>query len=77
MMSLPKQYNSLSMIKKLKEEFEADGRHCMGIHLPAELAAKVRHELHYYYGRDPGEQLMTLFGAEVVSTDAPELKFEE
>lgn len=76
-MSLPKSYHVLAKIKKLKEEFEADGKHCMGIHLTPELAARVRHELRHYYGRDPGEQLMTLFGAEVVSTDAKELIFEE
>ena len=76
-MSLPASYSTLTMIKKEKEAFEAEGRHCMGICLTADLAEKVRRELHSYYGRDPGEQLMTLFGAEVVSTDAPELKFEE
>lgn len=67
----------LKEIKALKEKFEADGRHCMGIHLTVEMAEKLRKELHHYYGRDPGEGLMTLFGVEVLSTDAPELKFEE
>jgi hypothetical protein len=49
----------------------------MHIYLPADMAAKVREELHDYYDRDPGESLMTLFGASVESVDAPELKFEE
>ncbi len=76
-MSLPKHYHVLTEIKRLKEEFEADGSHCMGIHLTTDLAAEVRKELHDYYGRDLGEPMMTLFGAEVLSTDAPEISFEE
>lgn len=76
-MTLPKHYRVLTEIKRLKEEFEADGSHCMGIHLTADLAVKVRKELHDYYGRDPGEPLMTLFGAEILTTDASELSFEE
>ena len=76
-MSLPKAYTHLHEIKRLKEEFEADGRHCMHIYLPADMATKVREELRDYYNRDPGESLMTLFGASVESVDAPELKFEE
>jgi len=76
-MSLPKSYSVLHEIKRLKEEFEEDGSHCMHIYLPSDMAVKVRAELCSYYGRDPGEGLMTLFGASVESVDAPELKFEE
>lgn len=76
-MSLPKSYSALHEIKRLKEEFEKDGKHCMHIHLPVEMAEKVREELKQYYNRDPGEGLMTLFGASVESVDASELKFEE
>jgi len=76
-MSLPRGYTVLHEIKRLKEEFEAGGKHCMHIYLPAEMAEKVREELHRYYNRDPGEGLMTLFGVSVESVDAPELKFEE
>lgn len=76
-MSLPKGYSTLHEIKAKKEAFEEDGHHCMGIRLTPEMAAKVREELHRYYSRDPGEALMTLFGAEVTSTDADELGFEE
>ncbi len=76
-MSLPESYSALHEIKSLKEEFEKDGKHCMHIHLPAGMAKKVREELKQYYNRDPGEELMTLFGASVESVDAPELKFEE
>lgn len=67
----------LDEIKVLKEKYEANGRHCMGIHLTKEMAEKLRRELHHYYGEDPGMSLMTLFGLEVLSTNAAELKFEE
>ena len=76
-MSLPKGYVVLHEIRRLKDEFEKDGKHCMHIHLPAHMAVKVREELRDYYNRDPGESLMTLFGASVESVDAPELRFEE
>jgi hypothetical protein len=76
-MSLPKGYSVLHEIKDLKEKFEKDGRHCMHMYLPAKMASKVREELHCYYGHDPGEGLMTLFGVSVESVDAPELSFEE
>ena len=76
-MSLPKSYKLLHEIKRLKEEFEEDGKHCMHIYLPASMAEKVRAELKDYYNRDPGEGLMTLFGASVESVNAPELRFEE
>ena len=46
-----------------------------GVHLPADVAAKIRRELHLLYGRDPGEGLTTLYGLEVLSTDAPKIKF--
>ena len=67
----------LDEIKAQKEKFEANGRHCMGIHLTKEMAVKLRKELHHYYGKDPGMSLMTLFGVEVLSTNAAALKFEE
>jgi hypothetical protein len=68
---------TLKEFKKLLEAFEADGRQAMGIHLPADTAAVLRKELHHLYGFDPGEGLTTLFGLEVLSTDAPEIRFEE
>jgi len=61
----------------LREQFEADGRLATGVHLPADLAAQIRWELHQMYGFDPGEGLMTIYGMEVLSTDAPEVRFEE
>ncbi|MFQ5586318.1 MAG: hypothetical protein ACE5GF_05800 [Thermodesulfobacteriota bacterium] len=69
--------DTLKEFKRLKEEFEAKNRFCMGVHLPADIAKKIRRELHQLYGKDPGDGLTTLFGIEVLSTDAPEIKFEE
>lgn len=67
--------DALHELKALKEQFEAENRFCMGVHLPADVAAKIRRELHLLYGRDPGEGLTTLYGLEVLSTDAPKIKF--
>jgi hypothetical protein len=67
--------DALHELKALKEQYEAKNRFCMGVHLPADLAAKIREELHLMYGHDPGEDLMTLYGIEVLSTDAPKIRF--
>ncbi len=64
-------------LKRLKEAFEAEHHSCMGVHLTADIAEKIRRELHSLYGQDPGEGLTTLFGIEVLSTNAHEIKFEE
>ncbi|MEJ1298012.1 MAG: hypothetical protein RPU64_04540 [Candidatus Sedimenticola sp. (ex Thyasira tokunagai)] len=63
-------------IKKKIDEAEADGSQVTGIHLTAEMAKAVRWELTQMYGSDPGEDLMPLYGAAVLSRDAPELKLE-
>ena len=70
----------MSLLKELKkkiDEFEKDGRYCMGINLTSDMAVEIRKELRYMYGRDLGENPCILFGKEVVSIDAPELSFEE
>jgi len=67
--------DALHELKALKEQYEAENRFCMGVHLPADVAAKIRRELHLLYGQDPGVGLTTLYGLEVLSTDAPEIKF--
>jgi hypothetical protein len=70
----------MSLLKELKkkiDEFEKDGRYCMGINLPHDMAVELRKELRYLYGRDLGENPAILFGKEVISIDAPELSFEE
>ena len=70
----------MSLLKELKkkiDEFEEDGRYCMGINLTHDMAVEVRKELRHLYGRDLGENPAILFGKEVISIDAPELSFEE
>ncbi|MBF0614433.1 MAG: hypothetical protein G8237_05740 [Magnetococcales bacterium] len=66
----------LKQVLENKQLFEADGRQALGVHLPAELAKALRWELHQYYGNDPGADLTTLYGIEVLSVDAPEIRFE-
>lgn len=68
---------TIKELKELMDEFERDDRHCLGIHLTAEMAAEIRRELKSMYGSDPGECLTTLYGREVLSTDAKFLSFEE
>lgn len=71
----PKNPLSLVAFEQLKEAFEANGEQAVGVHLTAEQAGFLRWEMHQYYGKDPGELLPPLFGLEVLSTDAPELRF--
>tara|TARA_B100000315_G_scaffold231738_1_gene243305 strand:+ start:145 stop:354 length:210 start_codon:yes stop_codon:yes gene_type:complete len=68
---------TLKELKILINEFEKDGKHCMGVNLPENIAIELRRELHQLYGKDPGENLPTLFGVEVLSINAPTLSFEE
>jgi|TARA_Y100000294_G_scaffold167846_1_gene177432 hypothetical protein len=68
---------TLKELKILINEFEKDGKHCMGVNLPENIAIELRRELHQLYGKDPGEHLPTLFGVEVLSINAPTLSFEE
>ena len=67
---------TLSEVKKLKNEFEADGSQAMGVHLTKEQSTELRRELHHLYGFDNGENLTTLYGIEVMSTDADSFSFE-
>ncbi len=66
---------SLKDFEQLKEQFEADGRQAVGVHLTPDQAGFLRWELHQLYGKDPGESLPTLFGLEVLSSTAQELSF--
>ncbi|MBF0097347.1 MAG: hypothetical protein HQM04_10115 [Magnetococcales bacterium] len=66
---------TLKIFEHLKNEFEADGQQAVGVHLTTEQAGFLRWEIHQLYGRDLGEELPTLFGLEVLSRDAPELRF--
>ncbi len=66
------------VVKELKakmEHLESDGSQVIGIHLTAELSKAIRWELHQMYGVDYGDPSL-LFGAEVLSHDADELRFE-
>ena len=65
----------LEGFKTLKEAFEADGRQAVGVHLTPDQAGFLRWELHQLYGADPGPCLPTLYGLEVLSTDAHVLHF--
>ncbi|RMF87920.1 MAG: hypothetical protein D6739_00870 [Nitrospirae bacterium] len=67
---------TISEVVRLRDAFEADGRQATGVHLPAEVARRIRWELHQLYGFDPGPELMTLYGMEVLSTDAEAIRFE-
>lgn len=68
---------TLKELKLLIDEFEKDGKHCMGVNLPENIANQLRRELHQMYGFDPGKDLTTLFGIEVLSIDSEKLTFEE
>ncbi|MBF0191760.1 MAG: hypothetical protein HQL99_11575 [Magnetococcales bacterium] len=68
--------DNLKKVLACKQVFEAEGRQAMGVHLPDDLAKALRWELHQYYGADPGETLTTLYGMEVLSLDASEVRFE-
>ena len=68
---------TLDHFKKLKNQYEADGRQATGVYLTPEQAQSLRRELHLLYGADPGEKLMTtLYGLEVMAIDAERLRFE-
>lgn len=63
-------------LKKQIDLAEQDGSQVIGIHLTPEMAKAIRWELTQMYGSDPGEELTLLFGAEVISQDAEELKLD-
>ena len=72
----PKKVLSLKEIKQLKEFFERDGQQATGVHVTREQAHALRRELHQLYGFDPGAELTTFYGVEVLSTNAPMFRFE-
>ena len=61
-------------LKRKMAEAEADGSQVIGLHLTAALTREIRWELTQMYGSDPGPDLQLLFGAEILSQDADELK---
>jgi len=68
---------AITEVMRLRGAFEGSDRLASGVHLPADVAAEIRWEFHLMYGFDPGAELMTIFGLEVLSTDAPAIRFEE
>ncbi|MEO5351637.1 MAG: triose-phosphate isomerase [Magnetococcus sp. XQGC-1] len=70
--------NPLSLVafEQLKDKAEEGGRQVVGVHLTPDQAGFLRWELHQLYGKDPGETLPTLYGVEVLSSNAQELRFE-
>ncbi|MBF0381497.1 MAG: hypothetical protein HQL69_10790 [Magnetococcales bacterium] len=67
---------TIEEIKKLKNEFEADGSQAMGVYLTKAQAVELRQELYLYYGFDNGENLTTLFGMEVMDVNAESFKID-
>lgn len=61
-------------LKEEMERVEEDGSLVVGIHLPAEMAKAIHFELSQMYGANHGNDLILLFGAEVISQDADQLK---
>lgn len=70
-------YMTLSELKKLKKDFEADGTQALGVSFTKEQSVELRRELHHYYGFDNGENLTTLWGMEVLDTDAESFSFDD
>lgn len=67
---------TLKEILHLREEWEGNGRHALGVRLTPSQAQELRRELHHLYGQDPGPRLTTLYGMEVLQTDAGQFSFE-
>ena len=67
---------TLKEFTDFKKQFEADGRQATGVWLTPDQAVELRRELYNLYGEDPGDKLMTLYGLEVLSTEAKELRFD-
>ena len=62
-------------LKEAMEEVEADGSLVVGIHIPAEMAKKLHFELYKAHSTEAANELILLFGAEVLSQEADKLSF--
>ncbi len=62
-------------LKEAMEEIEADGSLVTGIHLPAEMAKKLHSEIYQHNGVSDANELILIFGAEVLSQEASKLSF--
>ncbi|MDH4130112.1 MAG: hypothetical protein OEV44_15255 [Spirochaetota bacterium] len=66
---------TIKELKQLIDEFEKDGKHCMGVHLPKNVAIEIQKELTNLY-RFNQKDLTTIYGVEILSTNADIIKFE-
>ncbi|MCF6281381.1 MAG: hypothetical protein L3J28_04085 [Candidatus Polarisedimenticolaceae bacterium] len=62
-------------LKEAMEEVEADGSLVVGIHIPAKMAKKLHFELYRMHSTGADNELILLFGAEVLSQEADKLTF--
>jgi len=62
-------------LKEAMEEVETDGSIVTGIHLPAAMAKKLHKEIYQNNGTGDENELILIFGAEVLSQEASKLSF--
>lgn len=67
--------DTVLILKEAMEKVEADGSLVTGMHLPAEMAKKLHFELYSTHGIEEQNELILLFGAEVLSQEAETLRF--
>lgn len=68
---------ALNEFKQKLKQFESEGKQALGVHLPTEIAKQIQWELTQMYGSDQGGELPSIYGIEVMSLDADEIRFEE
>ncbi|MBF0284011.1 MAG: hypothetical protein HQL51_06085 [Magnetococcales bacterium] len=68
---------TLKDLHNYREIWEKSGCQALGVRLTAPQAAALRWELHQLYGQDPGPRLTTLYGLEVLQTDAEAFSLED
>ncbi len=63
-------------LKEAMEAAEDDGSLVTGMHLPAEMVKKLHAEIYLTNETQSDNELILIFGAEVLSHDAEKLSFE-
>lgn len=63
-------------LKEAMEAAEDEGSLVTGIHLPAEMARKLHAEIYHTNETQSDNELILIFGAEVLSRNAEKLSFE-
>ncbi|OSM02121.1 hypothetical protein [Magnetofaba australis] len=71
-----KNFVYLKELEAERKAFEDEHGSAMAVRLTPEMAKGLRWELHCYFGVDPGPDLYTLFGMEVLTKEADALSFE-